>query len=162
MSDEPTLNSINESLNSLSNAMTSFVSAQNVMNESQKGINETNTRTLEKLGDALSKSESMQVEINGINQKQTEQQHEISFISKEVSAVTTQVAVNKTLVDQTQDLKKMFSKAMIGVFFMFLVSLGSLVYSTYTKQQSNLEVASYLSELIKQSKATNNESNHSN
>ncbi len=149
MSDGPTLRSISDNLSALNTAMTSFVSAQTVMNESQKVTNETNTKTFEKLSDALAKSESMQVEINSINQKQTEQQCELSSISKDVSGINTQVAVTKTLVDQTQDIKKIFLKSMIGVFVMFLIMIGSSVYTTTAKSQANAEVAAMIAELIK-------------
>ena len=60
-----------------------------------------------------------------------------------------QVAINRLLVDQTQDLKKMFLRSMIGVFVMFLLSIGSSVYKTQATATVNAEVAAMIAELIK-------------
>lgn len=149
MSGDATLKSISDNLNALSSAMTGFVSAQTVINESQKVTNETNAKTFEKLSDSLAKSESMQVEINGINQKQTEQQCELSSLSKDFSAMHEQVSITKLLVGQTQDLKKVFIRSMIGAFFVISISLGSSIYMSAVKTQANADVAAAIAEMVK-------------
>jgi len=144
-----TLKDISDNLSALNAAMTGFVSAQTVINESQKVTNETNAKTFEKLSDSLAKSESMQVEINGINQKQTEQQCELYNLSKDVSEIDKRGAIDNVLVGQSQDLKKIFIRSMVGVFFMFLMSLGTLIYSTATKTQSNADVIQAIAQMVK-------------
>jgi len=141
MSGEPTLSSINENLNGLSSDMKAFIAAQRV-------INESNTKTMDKIGESMAKSDAMQIELNGQSQRVTELSHKQSATDSKVVSLSEQVAVNKVLVGQTQDLKKMFAKSMVGIFVMFLLSIGSSVYSTNAKQVANLDLADQLAKIL--------------
>lgn len=152
MSDEGTLNQIRDNVSSLSTTMTSFLSAQTVLNESQKLINETNTSTLNKISESMTKSDAMQVELNGQSQRITEQALRQAATDDKISSLVEQVAVTTVLTGQTQDLKKTWSKAAVGVFFMFLASLGTMVYGTVAKQEasenSSAQLQAVLTELL--------------
>ena len=141
MSDDPTLNKINDNLNGLSIVMESFIAAQKV-------INESNAKTMDKIGESMAKSDAMQIELNGQSQRVTEISHKLTATEGKVVILSEQVAVNKVLVGQTQDLKKMFAKSMVGIFVMFLLSIGSSVYSTSAKQVANLDLADQLAKIL--------------
>lgn len=134
MSSEPTLSSIDTKL-------TMFL-------ESQKAVNESNSKTLDKLSTALAKSEALQVEFNAQSQRVTEISHKMSTMDDKVSNLSEQVAINKILVGQTQDLKNMFAKSMVGIFVMFLLSIGSAVYGAYAKQESDSQSADQLKTVL--------------
>lgn len=141
MKDDPALTKINDNLNELSSDMKSFISAQMV-------INESNAKTLEKIGDSMAKTDAMQVELNGQSQRVTELSHKLASTDAKVISISEQVAVNKVLVGQTQDLKKMFTRSMIGIFVMFLMMIGSSVYGTNAKEGANLDLAEQLSKIL--------------
>jgi len=128
VSGEPTIESVNSNISKLSEIMKSFISAQTVTNES-------NAKTLDKLSDVLSKSESMQTEINGISNRITEIVHDAQISNRDISDIKEGMAVNKSQLSQFQDIKKMFLSAMIGVFFMFLTTLAAQVYNSQNRDE---------------------------
>ena len=96
----------------------------------------------------MARSEAMQVELNGHTQRMTEMSHKQTVTDDKVVNLSEQVTINKILVDQTQDLKKIFAKSMVGVFFMFLVSVGASVYSTNAKQEASAESSDQLQTVL--------------
>lgn len=137
MSDTETLKEIRDNVSSLSNTMAGFLAAQTVLNDSQKSINETNTNMLSKISESMVKSEAMQSEMNGQSQRITELSVRQSATEDKVSFVSEQVAVNKSILNHVQDLKKVWAKAGIGMFFAILVSTVALVYGTAAKQEAS-------------------------
>ncbi len=137
MSDTETLKEIRDNVSSLSNTMAGFLAAQTVLNDSQKSINETNTNMLSKISESMVKSEAMQSEMNGQSQRITELSVRQSATEDKVSFVSEQVAVNKSILNHVQDLKKVWTKAGIGMFFAILVSTVALVYGTAAKQEAS-------------------------
>ena len=135
MSDDPTLKSIDVKL-------TMFM-------ESQKEVNNTVSKAIEHMASTAIKSESMQVEMNGQSERINDLSHKVSGIDKKVHELSEQVVVNKLLVSQTQDLKKMFTKAMVGVFFMFLCSLGVQLMQNQQKNEYKNVTFKEVAELLK-------------
>ena len=97
----------------------------------------------------MSKSDTQQVEINNISILTTKLSSKQDAFEHRLSTMHEQVAINRLLVDQTQDLKKMFLRSMIGVFVMFLLSIGSSVYKAQATATVNAEVAAMIAEMIK-------------
>ena len=119
---------------------------------SQQRINESFEQAHKDTTAILSKSDTQQVEINNITTLITKISSKQESLEDKLSTMHEQVAINKILVGQTQDLKKMFLKSMVGVFVMFLLSIGSSVYTTTAKTQANAEVAATIAEMIKKDK----------
>jgi len=117
--------------------------------ESQKLVNESNSKTLDKLSDSLLKSESLQIEFNGQAARVTELSHKLSSFGDKVVTLSEEVAVNKVLIGQTQDLKGYVLKAMVGVVFMFAITILASVYTTNAKSEANQEVSALLAEILK-------------
>ena len=116
---------------------------------SQQKVNESFALAHKDITAALSKSDTQQVEINNITTLVTKLSSKHESFEEKLSTVHEQVAINKLLVGQTQDLKNIFVKSMVGVFIMFLLSIGSSVYTTTAKTQANAEVAAMIAEMIK-------------
>ena len=135
MSGDPTLKSIDTKLDM-------FMSSQQRVNESFALAHKDITA-------ALSKSDTQQVEINNITSLVAKLSSKQEKLDDRFSTMHEQVAINKILVDQTQDLKKMFLRSMIGVFVMFLLSIGSSVYKAQATATVNAEVAAMIAEIIK-------------
>ena len=135
MSGDPTLKSIDTKLD--------------MFMESQQRVNESFALAHKDITAALSKSDTQQVEINNISTLTTKLSSKQDAFEHRLSTMHEQVAINRLLVDQTQDLKKMFLRSMIGVFVMFLLSIGSSVYKTQATATVNAEVAAMIAELIK-------------
>lgn len=135
MSGDPTLKSIDTKLDM-------FMSSQQRVNESFALAHKDITA-------ALSKSDTQQVEINNISILTTKLSSKQDAFEHRLSTMHEQVAINRLLVDQTQDLKKMFLRSMIGVFVMFLLSIGSSVYKAQATATVNAEVATLIAEMIK-------------
>ncbi len=116
-----------------------------VLFESQLKFNEDVTSTLNEIKTVLSKSEAMQVEMNNQSKRVSALSHKVETISIDVGDIKTQVAVNKTLVKQTQDLKRMFAASLISM----ILAYG---WSVYDKKpvtpQLSQEAITALSELI--------------
>ena len=135
MSDDPTLKSIDVKLS--------------MFMQSQERVNESVSKAIEHMATSASKSESMQVEMNGQSERINDLSHKVSGIDKKVHELSEQVVVNKLLVSQTQDLKKMFTKAMVGVFFMFLCSLGVQLMQNQQKNEYKNVTLEEVAELLK-------------
>lgn len=113
--------------------------------DSQVKINENLTSTLNEIKTVLSKSEAMQVEMNNQSKRVSALSHKTEAIANDVSDLKTQVAVNKTLVKQTQDLKRMFAASLISM----ILAYGWSVYDKKpTSPQLTQEAITALSELI--------------
>ena len=116
-----------------------------VLFESQLKFNEDVTSTLNEIKTVLSKSEAMQVEMNNQSKRVSALSHKVEIISNDVGKLKTQVAVNQTLVKQTQDLKRMFAASLISM----ILAYG---WSVYVKKPStpqlSPEAITALSELI--------------
>jgi len=138
MSGDPTLKSIDTKLD--------------MFMESQQKVNESFALAHKDITAALSKSDTQQVEINNITTLIAKLSSKQESFEEKLSTVHEQVAINKLLVGQTQDLKNIFVKSMVGVFVMFLLSIGSSVYTTTAKSQANAEVAAMIAEMIKKDK----------
>jgi archaellum component FlaC len=135
MSGDPTLKSIDVKLD--------------MFMESQQRVNESFALAHKDITAALSKSDTQQAEINHISASVSKLSSKHENLEEKLSTMHEQVAINKLLVGQTQDLKKIFAKSMVGVFVMFLLSIGSSVYTTSVKNQANAEVAATIAEMIK-------------
>lgn len=117
MSDEPSLRSIDSKLGEVGMFMSN-----------QKEINQSLSDAVREIAKAVTKSESMQVELNGVSARLSDQSHEIKDIEKRVSTNETQLAVNQTIIKQQQEMKSMFTKAFIGLGFAFIVAVASNVF----------------------------------
>ena len=135
MSGDPTLKSIDVKLG--------------MFMESQQRVNESFALAHKDITAALSKSDTQQVEINNITTLVTKISGKQENLEEKLSTMHEQVSINKLLVGQTQDLKNIFLKSMVGVFVMFLIMIGSSVYTTTAKTQANAEVAATIAEMIK-------------
>ena len=94
MSGDPTLKSIDTKLDM-------FMSSQQRVNDSFALAHKDITA-------ALSKSDTQQVEINNISTLTTKLSSKQDAFEHRLSTMHEQVAINRLLVDQTQDLKKCF------------------------------------------------------
>jgi hypothetical protein len=93
--------------------------------KSQEGINMIVATAIEKMTDTASKAEVQQVEINEVSKQLGILFSKYDKLNESYSNLKTTSEINKVLVLETQDLKKMFTRSMIGVFVMFMVAIGS-------------------------------------
>ena len=114
MSKEPTLRSIDDKLD--------------MFMESQRDINLIVSKAIEKMTVTASKSEAQQIEINEVSKQITILFTKYDKLNDEYSNLKTTSEINKVLVLETQDLKKMFTRSMIGIFVMFVVAVSSNVF----------------------------------
>jgi len=122
-----------------------FMASQVKINESQEKFSENVLSTLDEIKKVLSRSEAMQVEMNHQSKRVSALSHKTETISNDVGELKTQVAVNKTLVKQTQDLKKIFAGAVIS---MLLMAGWSIYDKKPPAPQISQEAITALSELI--------------
>jgi hypothetical protein len=136
MSD-PTLRSIDDKLD--------------MFMESQKDINIIVSKAIEKMTDTASKAEVQQAEINELSRQQAVLFSKYDKLNDSYSSLKTTSEINKVLVLETQDLKKMFTRSMIGVFVMFMVAIGS---NAFVKEPSetNKKLDALISVLEKKSR----------
>lgn len=131
MSDDPTLKSIDVKLD--------------MFMASQKEVNNTMSKAMEQMASTSAKSDAMQVEINILTKVFSELSNEVKINTNDISNVKTKVAVNETLVKQTQDIKRMFAASVISLFLAY-------GWSVYDKKpatpQLSQEAITALSELI--------------
>jgi argonaute-like protein implicated in RNA metabolism and viral defense len=118
MSD-PTLRSIDDKLD--------------MFMESQKDINTIVSKAIEKMTDTASKAEVQQTEINELSRQQGVLFSKYDKLNDSYASLKTTSEINKVLVLETQELKKMFTRSMIGVFVMFMVAIGT---NSFTKEPS--------------------------
>lgn len=146
MSGDPTLKSIDTKLDM-------FMSSQQRVNESFALAHKDITA-------ALSKSDTQQVEINNlttvvtkISSKQESQEEKFAakheILEVKFSTMHEDVAISKFQSSQYQDIKKMFVRSMIGVFVMFMFTIGQSFYKTQATATVNAEVAALIAEMIK-------------
>ncbi len=114
MSGKPTLESIDTKIDTFM--------------DSQKSVNEMISNAITELAKTASKSDALQVEMNGQTQRVTELSHTVKEIEKHVALHETQLAVNKTIIKQQQDMKVMFTRAFIALGVAFTVAIGSQVF----------------------------------
>jgi len=113
MSD-PTLRSIDDKLD--------------MFMESQKDINIIVSKAIEKMTDTASKADVQQTEINELSKQLGVLFSKYDKLNDSYASLKTTSEINKILVQETQELKKMFTRSMIGVFAMFIVAIGSNVF----------------------------------
>ncbi len=96
--------------------------------DSQKSVNENISNAISELAKTASKSDAMQVEMNGQTQRVTELSHTVKDMEKQLATHGTQLAVNKTIIKQQQDMKVMFTRAFIALGVAFTIAIGSQVF----------------------------------
>ena len=111
---DPTLRSIDDKLD--------------MFMQSQKDVNTIVSKAIEKMTATASESKAQQVEINEIKNQIVFLSSKYDRLQDSYADLHTTSEVNKILVMETQDLKKMFTRSMIGVFVMFIVAVGSNVF----------------------------------
>jgi len=114
MSAKPTIGSIDAKIDT-------FMESQRVVNESISGA-------ISELAKTASKSESMQVEMNGMDKRLTESLEYNRAMERRISLVETKSEVNETIANTQQDFKKMLSKAFLLISVAIIISLGSQVF----------------------------------
>ena len=134
---EPTLRSIDDKLD--------------MFMESQKDINIVVSKAIEKMTATASKSEAQQIEINEVTKQTGLLFAKYDKLNDAYSNLKTTSEINKVLVLETQDLKKMFTRSMIGVFVMFIVAVGSNVFVKEPSETSE-KLDALISVLEKQKK----------
>ena len=113
MSD-PTLRSIDDKLD--------------MFMESQRDINIVVSTAIKDMTATASKAEAQQVEINELSKQQGLLVTKYDKLNDSYSDLKTTSEINKVLVMETQELKKMFTRSMIGVFVMFMIAVSSNVF----------------------------------
>lgn len=111
---EPTLRSIDDKLG--------------MFMDSQTSINRSVSNAIEKMTDTASKADVQQIEINEISKQLSILFQKYDKVNDKCAVLETTSEVNKVLVKDTQDLKKMLTKSMVGVFIMFIVAVASAVF----------------------------------
>jgi argonaute-like protein implicated in RNA metabolism and viral defense len=119
MSGDPTLRSIDEKLD--------------MFMQSQKDVNAIVSKAIEKMTDTASKADVQQTEINELSKQSGILFSKYDKLNDAYSSLKTTSEINKVLVLETQDLKKMFTRSMIGVFVMFMLAIAS---NTFVKEPS--------------------------
>lgn len=114
MNDQATLESIDTKLD--------------MFMESQSKVNLMFADAHKDIAKTLAKSEAQQIEINNTSLSLLRLTDKVEREADKIADLHSQVSVNSTLVDQTQELKKYFIRGMVGVFLMFVMSIGTQLY----------------------------------
>lgn len=127
MNDQATLESIDTKLD--------------MFMESQSKVNLMFADAHKDIAKTLAKSEAQQIEINNTTTALTRLTDKVERQSDKIAEIHSTVSVNSTLVTQTQELKKYFVRGMIGVFLMFVMSMGTQIYKLDNNSNSELTAA---------------------
>lgn len=94
----------------------------------QDEINSSLLKSVKAIESAITKSDSMQVELNSVSSKVDKVEAKIESMSLRQNESEKQLEVNKTIIKQQEDMKAMFVRAFIGLAAAFVVALGTAVF----------------------------------
>lgn len=114
--------------------------------KSQEKFNDRITVAIENQAEKSLKSEAMQVEVNTLQKQFYDALANITKNKDEISDLKTQMALTDNLVVKIDKIIDHFTKAIIGIFFLFICSIAAQVYQS--NNNSNDELISKLTQAI--------------
>jgi len=113
--------------------------------ESQKETNRTVSEAIKVMSKAASKSDAMQVEVDGLNRRMDSSELRMHELESRVAKTETRTKINKNNADHARDIKLMFASA---ILVSTLAYGWSLVSDKPVAPQLSPEAVIALSELI--------------